>query len=169
MGLDEDNDDGLGGRFRDRQAVTAANRWARPLTALDPVAWSVAPVPDAVRDEVDLARQLTAIEKWLARDRSYRRIDKLVRELEEEEIAAIDAFLANPGQATEARDAEAGSWKSRLLTEGEPAIRAFAEAHPELELQRVRQVVRNARKPDPGERARRQLDEILAAVKPPKS
>lgn len=169
MGLDEDNDDGLGGRSRDRREVTAANRWARPLAALDPVAWSVAPVNAAVRAEVELVRALSAKETWLARDRSFRRIDKLVRELEEEEIAAIDAFLANPGQATAARDAEIDAWRVRLLEEGEPAIRDLGAACAALDVQRLRQVVRNARKPDAGDRARRQLDEMLQIVRPPKA
>jgi ribosome-associated protein len=169
MGLDEDNDDGLGGRSRDRREVTEANRWARPLAALDPVAWAAAPVNDAIREEVELARRLAAAENRLARDRSFRRIDKLVRELEEEEIAAIDAFLARPARARAAAERAVAGWRARLVTEGEPAIRAFGEAFPQADLQRMRQLVRNARKPDAGERAKRQLDEALAVITPQRS
>jgi ribosome-associated protein len=168
MAIDEDNDDGLGGRSRDRAAFTAANRWARPLVELEAVAWAAAPVGEEIRAEVALARTLTASENWLARDRSLRRIDKLVRELEDDEIAALDAFLAAPERAISARDAEVGALRGRLLTDGEPAIRALGAEHPEVDLQRLRQLVRNARKPDAGERARRLLDEALALI-PPRS
>lgn len=161
MAIDEDNDDGLGGRFKDRQAFTAANRWARPLVALGPVAWDAAPLDEVVRQEVSLARQLTLDENWLARDRSLRRIDKLVRELEEEEIACIDAFLAAPEAASAELDAWVAGWRARLLAEGEPAIRAFGDERADEDLQRLRQLVRNARKPDAGDRAKRQLDVAL--------
>jgi ribosomal 50S subunit-associated protein YjgA (DUF615 family) len=165
MGLDEQNDDGLGGRFRDRQAFTAANRWAEPLAALDEVQLAAAALPEHVHEEVVLARRLGADENWLARDRSLHRIDKLVRELEPEEIARIDAFLARPDRANRALGKRVAAWRKRLTDEGEPAVRAFAQEFEGVDQQRLRQVVRQIRKGDAGDRARRILEEILAVVR----
>ncbi|MEQ1507465.1 MAG: DUF615 domain-containing protein, partial [Myxococcota bacterium] len=91
--MDEDNDDGLGGRTRDRRELTAANRWARPLCALSLVELAAAPLPEDLRDAVLLGRSITS---YRARDRQYQRIDKLVRDLDDELVAAIDAYLADP-------------------------------------------------------------------------
>lgn len=161
---DEDNDDGLGGRFRDRQAVTAANRWARPLAALDDVQLAALALPDWIADEVRTARALSAADNFLARERSLHRIDKLVRELEDDEIARIDAFLVDPEAPLRARAARIDAWRARLLRDGEPAIRALGEAVPAVDLQRLRPLVRALRKGDTGERPRRLLDEALSVL-----
>src|SRR5688500_2860559 len=94
MVMDEDNDDGLGGRTRDRRVFTSANRWSRPLCALDAVQLAGAPLTDELRDAVRLAQAIAA--SFPARDRQYRRIDKLIRGMEPEAIAAIDTFLTDP-------------------------------------------------------------------------
>ena len=165
MVQDEQNDDGLGGRYKDRQAHPAANRWAHPIAALDDVQLAALRLPDWIDEEVHLARKLVEAVNYLARERSLARIDKLVHELEEDEIARIDAFLLNPGRANRERDLRVAHWRQRLVDQGEPAVRAFGEKFPEADVQRLRQVVRTLRKGDVGERPRRILDEILAAVR----
>jgi ribosome-associated protein len=137
--MDEDNDDGLGGRSRDRRDVTQANRWSRPLCALDPVRLAAAPVPDEVMAEIRLARSLES--SYAARDRAYRRIDKLVRGLEEAEVDALDAFLANP----DAGQAMLDGWIDRLVKDGDPVVEAWVEGHPGTDRQRLRTLVRNVK------------------------
>lgn len=155
MAVDEDNDDGLGGRSRDRRAVTEANRWALPLVQLDPVELAAAPIPEAIRDEVRLGRALTATDgnprpgvasrtpkaSYRARDRQYQRIDKLVRSLDEEEIAAVDAFLADPSVAWSALD----GWVDRMVQDLDPALDAWLALHPGADRQRLRALARRAR------------------------
>jgi ribosome-associated protein len=138
VAIDEDHDDGLGGRSRDRREFTAANRWAGPLCALDAVQLAAAPLPDAVREAVVL---YDSIPTHRARNRQAQRIDKLVRILDEEQIAAIDAFLANP----EVAHAEADAWVDRLVRDGDAALDEWIAQHPDADRQRLRRLARNAR------------------------
>ncbi len=165
MVQDEQNDDGLGGRYKDRQAHTAANRWAAPLVALDDVQLAAIKLPEWIDEEVRLAKTLVEAMNYLARERSLARIDKLVHMLEEEEIARIDAFLVDPGRANRERGMRVDHWRNRLMEDGEPAVRAFGEKFADADVQRLRQVVRNIRKGDAGERSKRMLEELLEAVR----
>lgn len=155
--MDEDNDDGLGGRSRDRREVTLANRWSRPLCALTELQLQLAPLPDEVREAVALARMLqdSTTRAYRARDRQYQRIDKLIRSLPDEEIAAIDAWLAQPDEGSWLQ-----SWVDRLVAEGDEALQAWMDEHPDADRQQLRTLARRVRK-DPAARAA-----LLEALKP---
>src|SRR5262245_6200281 len=134
MPMDEQHDDGLGGRSRDRREVTEANRWARPLCALGPVELAAAPIPDEVRAAV---RAGWTTREGRALNRQHQRIDKLVRSLDPEEIARLDAFLADPGAIDRAVD----RCCDRLVSDGDPALDALIVANPDLDRQRLRTLV----------------------------
>jgi ribosome-associated protein len=159
MVMDEDNDDGLGGRTRDRRVFTSANRWSRPLCALDAVQLAGAPLSDELRDAVRHGQAIAA--SYPARDRQYRRIDKLIRGLDDEAIAAIDRFLADP----DAGYAELDAWCDRLVRDGDPVLDEWVALHPDTDRQRVRTLARNARSKRryAGQDARQALRTALAA------
>lgn len=138
MAIDEDHDDGLGGRSRTRREVTEGNRWARVLCALRPDQLAMAPIPDEIREEVTLHGRMTA---HRARNRQARLVDKLVRQLDADAVAALDAFLADPERAA----AELDAWCDRLITEGDAALDAWMALRPTADRQRLRQLARNAR------------------------
>lgn len=146
MGMDEDNDDGLGGRSRDRREVTEQNRWGEPLCALSAILLEAAPLPDLIREAVALGRELRAggSRSYRARDRQYQRIDKLIRTLSDAEIEAIDLFLATPDRALEEE-------LDRLLAGGDDALQTWLETHPGADRNQLRTLLRAARK-DPGKR-----------------
>jgi ribosome-associated protein len=148
MGMNEDNDDGLGGRSRDRREVSEANRWAGPLCALSDGALRAAPLPDVVREAVAHGR---AIRSFRARARQLQRIDKLVRSLEPQQIAALDGFLAEPSEAPDPAEVAADA----LLTGGDEALQAWMAAHPATDRQHLRSLLRR------GEGARAALIEAL--------
>lgn len=154
MVMDEDNDDGLGGRGRDRREASRANRWSRPLCALDAVLLAAAPLPEDIRVAIRLAQAIAA--SYPARDRQYRRIDKLVRSLDEAEVTAIDAFLLNPEVGYVALD----DWLDRLVRDGDPVLDAWIALHPTADRQQLRTLARNVRA---GKGARDSLREALAA------
>ena len=138
MAIDEDHDDGLGGRSRTRREVTEGNRWAKVLCALRPAQLAAAPIPDEIREEVALHGRLTSAR---ARNRQARLVDKLVRQLEPERVAELDRFLADPDRAS----AEIDRWCDRIVAEGDAALDAFLALHPSADRQRLRQLARNAR------------------------
>ena len=144
MGMDEINDDGLGGRSRDRREVTEANRWSRPLCALSEAELQAAPIPDVIREAVAFGRTVRA---YRARDRQYQLIDKLVRLLDDRAVAALDAFLEAPVEAPDPAEAEADV----LLAGGDDALSAWIEQHPGADRQQLRSLVRQARR-EPGAR-----------------
>lgn len=142
MAMNEDNDDGLGGRSRDRRETTEANRWSRPLRALEPLQIVAAPMPEELRDVVRAAKAITS---GRASNREDQRIDKMVRALEEDEIEALDAFLGAPPTVESLLEA----WADRLVGEGDPAIDAWMARWPGGDRQRLRTLARNARGGDP--------------------
>jgi ribosome-associated protein len=159
---DQQNDDGLGGRSRDRREFAQDNqRWGLPLFALADEVLHKAPIPALVREELAVARSLGV---GRARNRSIRRVDMLVSHLDDEEIAAIDAFLKRPPDADDPR---LERWFGPLLREGDAAVERFRLDHPEVELQGLRQILRNARKPALVDRAHRALRELLLALPVP--
>lgn len=162
MAIDEDNDDGLGGRSRTRREVTASHRYAKQLAELDDVQLAELTLPDIVRDEIVNCRK---IPKQPARGRQLDYIDKLVRALEEPEQLAIAAFLTDPHRATQRHQSKLDRWFERLLSGGDDVVDALLAVRPELPVQRLRQFIRNARKERErgrGTKAARDLREMLA-------
>jgi ribosome-associated protein len=160
MGMDEDNDDGLGGRSRDRRELTAANRWGRPLCALSEAQLRAAPLPEEIREAARLGRELAAgpSKGYRARDRQYDLIDKLVRSLEDPEIEAIDQFLAAPSDGRE----QLARWADRLISEGDAALQEWMAEHPASDRQQLRNLARQARsKPESREAL---LDALVATA-----
>lgn len=159
--MDEDNDDGLGGRGVLRREFEQAHRYAELLVVLDDVQLRALDLPPEIQREIDLARSLPPSG---ARNRQIKRVDKVVRQLEDEQLEAIGRFLEDPTVANRAHEREVSGWLKRLLKEGDAAVAELVTERPDVEIQRLRQLVRNARaerkKGAPG-RADRALREIL--------
>ncbi|MCB9685097.1 MAG: DUF615 domain-containing protein [Alphaproteobacteria bacterium] len=155
---DEDHDDGLGGRSRDRREFTENNqRWAARLLELSEVDLVHPSVPEVVREELVVARNATS---YRARNRSVRRVDMLVSLMADEEIEVLEAFLDAPRASVHPQIA---AWLKRLRDDGS-AVTELLEQHPDLEVQRLRQLARNLGKPALREKARAGLIEMLAVV-----
>lgn len=162
MPMDEDNDDGLGGRGALRRAWAETHRYAERLVALDDTQLAAIDMPDEIRREVVVAR---GVPPSAARNRQLNYVDKLVRQLDEPDIEAIARFLDDPRAAHRQRDRAVSGWVERLLAEGDAAVTELVAERPDLEIQRLRQLVRNARgeheRGAPG-RAHRALRKLLS-------
>ena len=97
------------------------------LVALPQGQLDLLPLPEKLRDAIDLARRITT-HGALFRQRQY--IGKLMRHIDVEPIvAALEAREA--AQAEAARSFHRlEEWRDRLLAEGEPAIVAFLARYP---------------------------------------
>lgn len=112
------------------------------LTELGPAELDALPLPENLRDAIDLAKRITA-HGGLYRQRQY--IGKLMRKAD---VGAIRAAL-------ESRDLERRlaarefhrieTWRDRLVAEGEPAIEALVASEPRLNAKRLRTLVAEAR------------------------
>jgi ribosome-associated protein len=142
MGMDEDNDDGLGGRSRTRREVSERWRWGEQLVKLELDVLAYFPGSDVLKEAVlDGARTDSPI----ARRRQVAFIDRLIREGTDEERDAIVAFLANPAKGLRAAQRAFDADVERILADDAALTQWFTD-HPGADAQRVRTLVRNARK-----------------------
>ncbi len=155
---DEDHDDGLGGRTRDRREFTEFHQGrAQRLLELPELRLVHPAVPEVVRRELVVARNATS---HRARNRSVRRADLLISQLEEDELAELERFLDEPAPAVHP---EVSAWIDRLGRDPD-LVTELAVEHPEVEAQRVRQLARNLGRPALRERARAALVELLGSL-----
>ncbi len=126
---------------REDEAMQALGR---RLVALSKVQIAEFPVSEALRDALLEWKRISSHE---AQRRHIKRIGKLVREHDPEEIAlAMDRVDPNSSLSmVSTRTAQ--RWCGRLLSEGNPALTEFVDQHPGVEAQRLRQLIRKA-KPD---------------------
>jgi len=98
---------------------------------------------DRLRREILEARRITSRS---ALRRQIRLIGKLMRAADVDVIA--DALADSGKQSVERERAflMLERWRNRMLAEGDPAVHDFAQEHPEVDRQRLRQLVRQARK-----------------------
>lgn len=146
------------------RAAGAVNRLGLQLTRLSPQDLDRMDLPERVREEVKLCQTL----KPKSRGRQNRLIGQLLRAEDHEAIAVRLGALENERRAGVQHERVTEGWVERLVEEGDPAIDALVEAFPDADRQRLRLLVRNARK-KPGEsaakRARRELLRAVRAVR----
>ncbi len=132
--------------YRERKAESVALAGlAKALVELKPSQLADVPLPDDVREAVLVARGLDRG----PRVRQLRRVSQLLRLHDVTEIgaAAKDAGHKQRRRATRERLYE--QWRERLVAGGDPALAEFVDEHPMVDPQRLRQLLRQARR-DPG-------------------
>ena len=103
------------------------------------------PMSERLYDAVMICRKVTA---HGGRKRQLQYIGKLLREEPEENMANIRgklAAFAGESQEENAKFQAMERWRDRLLAQ-DSAVAAFLQAYPNIEIQRLRQLVREARK-----------------------
>lgn len=143
MAIDEEHDDGFGGRSKRRRAINESWRWSKEIVLLPE--WHVAaiPMPDLMRAAILVARTLTAPG---ARKRQFNHIDSWIRDLDEDDRAALRALMDHPPAGADP-DSVVARWTARLLEGGEEAIDALIAEYPSTDRQRVRTIARSGKKP----------------------
>ncbi len=99
-------------------------------------------VPDALCDAVAEAQR---IRQRSARKRQLQFIGKLMRGLDPAPIQAVVDRLNAPQQADTATLHRLERWRERLIEEGDSALSALLDEHPELDRQHLRRLARDAR------------------------
>jgi ribosome-associated protein len=150
-------------RKRESEALQSVGE---ALIDLPPEALAEAPIPDKLREAVELARRLTK-HGALRRQRQY--IGKLMREIETD---ALDDFLAQRAELARAerrRFHALERWRDRILADGEPAVEECARALgvDEAELRRLAAMARGPADDTQRRRAGRALFRYLNGVRPP--
>lgn len=124
-----------------KREVTALQDLGEELLKLNPAQLEQIPLPEEIRSALDAAQKLSA-HGALRRQKQY--IGKLMRFVDATPIqTALDAIKEH-GHTSTARFRELERWRDRLLAEGDTAISAFMEVHPQADRARLRTLARNA-------------------------
>jgi len=112
-------------KTRRKRESEALQSLGEALIELPAAALAEAPIPDRLREAVELARRLTK-HGALRRQRQY--IGKLMREIEPEALEAFLARRADLAQRERRRFHALERWRDRILKEGDAAIDACVHA-----------------------------------------
>lgn len=100
---------------------------------------------ETLREALAEARRIDDFE---GRRRQLQYVGKLMRRLDEAQVAAVEAALAEQRQGSAAevqRLHEAEAWRERLLAD-DAALEAWRDIEPQADWQRLRALIRQARK-----------------------
>ena len=129
-------------KTRRKKEMHALQALGEQLVGLAPDALATLALPERLADAIAEARRITGFE---ARRRQMQYIGRLMREVDAAPIAAGIANMQARSQRANRLQHETENWRDRLLAE-EGALTELASAHPGLDTQQLRTLIRNARR-----------------------
>ncbi|NZA28061.1 DUF615 domain-containing protein [Luteimonas sp. SJ-92] len=144
-GIDEDSGEYLGpSRSQQRREALGVLELGERLAALSPAQLQQLPLPEALLAQVLETRRITS---HIARKRQLAFLAKQMRREDDATLQAIRDALEAGGEAARQETAllhRAEAWRERLLADGDAALSELLDAHPAVDRQHLRQLVRNA-------------------------
>jgi ribosome-associated protein len=125
-----------------KRDMAALQRLGEQLLALPPDRLDRLELPEALRDALDFARRVTSHE---GRRRHMQYIGKLMRSVDPEPLQQALDEASGSSRAAVALMHRAEVWRERLLAD-DAALTELVAAHPELDVQHLRTLVRGARR-----------------------
>ncbi|MCC5855839.1 MAG: DUF615 domain-containing protein [Idiomarina sp.] len=144
MTLNDDFDDSLPSKSQVKREVLALTDLGARLVAMSPNQMSGLPIDDDVMEAILLARKIR--NKHVGYRRQIQYIGKLLRNTDIQPL--LDA-LAEREQAhlqDQANFHALEQWRDRLIAEGDDAVQEVLERYPDADRQKLRQLIRQARK-----------------------
>lgn len=140
-----DDEDYGPSRTQQRREALAVLTLAGQLVELAPSRLAKLPLPDDVRREIDITRRMSA---HGARKRQLAFLAKVMRRHDDEDFAAVKAELGE-NREKQRQDTAAmhrlESMRDRLVAGDEDALSELIAEHPQVDRQRLRSLVRQAR------------------------
>ena len=165
-GRDEDTGEFLApSRSEQRRAALDVLALGERLATLTPTQLAKLPVPESLLPHIADTRRMTA---HGARKRQVAFLAKQMRREDDEVLDAIRDALDAGGDAARRETAlmhRARFRRERLLAEGDEALSAFVEAHPDADRQRLRQLVRSTLEERTRNKPPRAFRELFREVK----
>lgn len=143
------------------RVAQAVNKLGLKLTRLSPGDLDRLELTERLREEVELSQRL----KPKSRGRQSRLIGQLLRAEDHEAIAQRLAALENDRGLGVQHERVTERWVDRLIDEGDAAVAALLADFPDADRQRLRLLVRNARKRPNESGAKRARRELLRTVR----
>jgi ribosome-associated protein len=143
MMSDDDNHDERPSKSERKRQSTDLQALGEALIALPASELEALPLPENLRDAVELARRITA-HGGLYRQKQY--IGKLMRKIDAEPIRAALASRKDRERVSALRFRRIEQWRDRLLAEGSGAIEALrTEINVEFDAPSLARLVERAR------------------------
>lgn len=131
-------------RTQVKREMEALQDLGKKLTELNRSQLKEIPMSEDLAAAIDLYQN--KITQREARRRHMQFIGKLMRSEDVEGIqSAVDMFDSSSKAFAQALH-QLEAWRTRLINEGNEALTEFVEAHPQVDVQQLRQLVRNAKR-----------------------
>ncbi len=160
----EDEDDLPKSKSQRKRDMTALQDIGAELESLPKDRLARMPMPEALADAIHAARKITSHE---GKRRQMQFVGKVMRGLDDDEIATIRAALEGfkgTSKAETARMHLIERWRELLLADDD-ALTKFLGEHPSVDVQSVRNIIRNARKEKELAKPPKYFRELFQAIK----
>ena len=147
-------------RTKKKEHVEELQKLGAALVALAPAQLEALAIPAILLAAVLEAQRITSHE---AKRRQLQFIGKVMRKIDAEPVRAALATVAGQSAAARAQQKRLESWRERLIGD-DSALTAYANEHPDADVQALRALIRNARKEiaeSKPPRAQRELFRVL--------
>ena len=133
------------------------------LVALSAASRAKVPLDDELKDALQLADKLSNKREALRRHIQF--IGRLMRTRDLEPIDQALALLRNTNQAATRQFHKVENWRDKLLTDND-ALTEFIAAYPQVDVQQLRQLIRNAKKEQEKQQPPKYFRELFQLIKP---
>ena len=160
----EDEDDLPKSKSQRKRDMTALQDIGAELESLPKDRLARVPMPEALADAIHAARKITSHE---GKRRQMQFVGKVMRGLDDDEIATIRAALEGfkgTSKAETARMHLIERWRELLLADDD-ALTKFLGEHPSVDVQSVRNIIRNSRKEKELAKPPKYFRELFQAIK----
>ena len=146
-----------------KREMHALQALGEELIALSPAARAKIPLDDALKDALELADKLANKREALRRHIQF--IGRLMRTRELEPIEQALAVLRNTNQAATRQFHKVEQWRDKLLADND-TVTDFIAAYPDVDVQQLRQLIRNAKKEQEKQQPPKAFRELFQLIKP---
>jgi len=133
------------------------------LVSLSAAARAKVPLDDELKDALQLADKLSNKREALRRHIQF--IGRLMRTRELEPIEQALAVLRNTNQAATRQFHKVEQWRDKLLADND-TLTDFIAAYPDVDVQQLRQLIRNAKKEQEKQQPPKAFRELFQLIKP---
>ncbi|WP_041522499.1 ribosome biogenesis factor YjgA [Gilvimarinus agarilyticus] len=146
-------------RKRDMHALQALGQ---ELTELSAAHLAALELPDELREAVI---EMGRIRQREARRRQLQRIGRLMQLVDSEQLTTQLSAIKSQGALSVQRQHLIERWRDELLTGGNDALNRFISEYPEVDIQHLRQLIRQASKSQPQEKASGQSRKLFRCIR----
>jgi ribosome-associated protein len=146
-----------------KKEMLALQTLGEELVALSPAARAKIPLPMELADALELADKLTKKHEALRRHIQF--IGRVMRTVDLEPIERALAVVRNTNQAATRKFHLVEDWRDKLIANND-ALTEFIEKYPQVDIQQLRTLIRNAKREQEKNQPPKAFRELFQLIKP---